>query len=177
MNGVIPRRAIGAIVVALAALLFASEAAADQVIFLVRHAERATTPAGQPARNLMADDPPLSDAGQQRALKLAALLASSEIKHIFTTEYQRTRQTAVPVAERLNVKPVMSASRDPDPLVEQMTKATGNVLVVGHSNTVPELLKRLGVKQAITIADTEYDNLFVVVRHATGEPTLIRLRY
>jgi len=178
MSEVIPRRTIGAIVVAFIAVLCAGEAAAaDPVIFLVRHAERATTPSGQPARNMMADDPPLSDAGQQRALKLAALLASSGIKHIFTTEYQRTRQTAVPVAERLNVKPVMSAARDPDPLLEQMTKATGNVLVVGHSNTVPELLKRLGVKQAITISDSEYDNLFVVVRHATGEPTLIRLRY
>ena len=172
------RRTIGTIALALVTLLFAGEAvAADQVIFLVRHAERAPTPAGQPNRNMMGEDPPLSEAGQQRALKLAALLASADVKHIYTTEYQRTRQTAIPVAERLNVKPVMSAARDPDPLVEQMTKAAGNVLVVGHSNTVPDLLKRLGVKQAITIPDSEYDNLFVVVRHATGEPTLIRLRY
>jgi hypothetical protein len=51
------------------------------------------------------------------------------------------------------------------------------VLVVGHSNTVPDLLKRLGVKTAVSIGDAEYDNLFVVVRAATGEPTLIRLRY
>ena len=56
-------------------------------------------------------------------------------------------------------------------------KATGNVLIVGHSNTVPDLLKRLGIKDAITIADDEYDNLFVVVRRDVGEPTLIRLRY
>ena len=54
---------------------------------------------------------------------------------------------------------------------------TGNVLIVGHSNTVPDLLKRLGVKDAITIAESEFDNLFVVVRPASGEPTLIRLRY
>ena len=172
------RRAIRTIALALFAVLNAGHAlAADQVIFLVRHAERAPTPAGQPNRNMMGEDPPLSEAGQQRALKLAALLASADVKHIFTTEYQRTRQTAAPAAERWNVKPVMSAARDPDPLVEQMTKATGNVLVVGHSNTVPDLLKRLGVKQAITIPDSEYDNLFVVVRPATGEPTLIRLRY
>jgi hypothetical protein len=58
-----------------------------------------------------------------------------------------------------------------------MTKSTGNVLVIGHSNTIPELLKRLGVKETIAIADSEYDNLFIVVRGATGEPTLIRLRY
>ncbi len=172
------RRAARTIVLALFAVLAASHAfAADQVIFLVRHAERAATPSGQPTPNMMGEDPPLSEAGQQRAVKLAALLASAGIKHIFTTEYQRTRQTAAPAAERWNVKPMMSAARDPDPLMEQMTKATGNVLVIGHSNTVPELLKRLGVKEAITIADSEYDNLFVVVRHGTGEPTLIRLRY
>jgi phosphohistidine phosphatase SixA len=173
-----PRYAVRTIALALFAVLTAGQAlAADQVIFLVRHAERAATPPGQPTRNMMGEDPPLNEAGQQRALKLAALLASAEIKHIFTTEYQRTRQTAAPAAERYNVKPVMSAARDPDPLVEQMTKAAGNVLVIGHSNTVPDLLKRLGVKQAIAIPDSEYDNLFVVVRHGTGEPTLIRLRY
>jgi broad specificity phosphatase PhoE len=152
--------------------------AADQVIFLVRHAERATTPAGQPAgRNMMADDPPLAEAGHQRATRLAALLASADVKHIFTTEYLRTRQTAAPLAERLNVKPVMSASKDPGPLVQQVRKVPGNVLIVGHSNSIPDLLKRLGVTQPITIAENEYDNLFVVVRRATGEPTLIRLRY
>jgi hypothetical protein len=72
---------------------------------------------------------------------------------------------------------VMSASKDPDPLVEQVRRLKGNVLIVGHSNTVPELLKKLGIKDAITIADTEYDNLFVVVRPDVGEPTLISLRY
>jgi broad specificity phosphatase PhoE len=152
--------------------------AADQVIFLVRHAERATTPAGQPAgRGMMGDDPPLTEAGQQRAVRLAALLASADVKHIFSTEFQRTRQTAAPLAERMNIKTVMGAARDPEPFIQQIRSVSGNVLVVGHSNTIPELIKRLGVKQSITIADSEYDNLFVVVRHGAGEPTLIRLRY
>jgi hypothetical protein len=53
----------------------------------------------------------------------------------------------------------------------------GNVLIVGHANTVPDLLKGLGIKDDITIADAEFDNLFVVVRPEAGEPTLIRLRY
>lgn len=152
--------------------------AQDQVIFLVRHAERAPVPANQPpSRGMMGEDPPLSAAGQERARRLASMLASAGIKHILTTEYQRTRQTAAPMAERANVKPVMGAAKDPQPFLDQIQKATGNVLVVGHSNTIPELLKGLGLKQAITIADGEYDNLFVVVRHGTGEPTLIRLRY
>ena len=152
--------------------------AQEQVIFLVRHAERAPVPANQPpSRGMMGEDPPLSAAGQERARRLASVLASAGIKHIFTTEYQRTRQTAAPVAERANVNPVMGAAKDPQPFIEQIQKASGNVLVVGHSNTIPDLLQGLGVKQAVTIPDGEYDNLFIVVRHGPGEPTLIRLRY
>lgn len=165
---------------ALAASVLAARpaAASDQVIFLVRHAEKAATPAAPPAtKTMMADDPPLSAAGQARAAKLAALLASADVRHIFTTEFLRTRQTAAPLAGKLNLKPVMSASKDPDPLVEQVRRIKGNVLIVGHSNTVPDLLKRLGIKDDITIVDPEYDNLFVVVRPDAGEPTLIRLRY
>ena len=166
------------------ALVFALTLAAmpataqDKIVFVVRHAERAPLPAGQPpARGMMGEDPPLSASGQDRARRLAAMLASAGIAHIFTTEYQRTRQTAAPIAERTNIKPVMGAAKDPQPFIDQIQKASGNVLVVGHSNTIPDLLKRLGINQAITIADNEYDNLFVVVRHGTGEPTLIRLRY
>lgn len=152
-------------------------AAADQVIFVVRHAERADGGAAPPTAGMMANDPPLSAAGQDRARRLAALLASAEIKHIFTTEYRRTRQTAAPLAEKSGVEPVLSSSRDANALLEQLHKVAGNVLVVGHSNTVPDLLKRLGVTTAVSIGDAEYDNLFIVVRAATGPPTLIRLRY
>ena len=71
----------------------------------------------------------------------------------------------------------MSASKDPGPLVARVRQVKGNVLIVGHSNTLPDLLKKLGVKDVVNIADDEYDNLFIVVRPATGGPTLIRLRY
>ena len=152
-------------------------AAGDQVIFLVRHAEKGATPATQPARGMMADDPPLSAAGHARAARLAAILASADVKFIFTTEFLRTRQTAAPLAEQLKLKSVMSASKDPDPLVARVRALKGNVLIVGHSNTVPELLKKLGVKEVVTIGDSEYDDLFIVVRPETGKPTLIRLRY
>ena len=154
--------------------------AADQVIFLVRHAERADQ--GAPAmpaaaHGMLPNDPPLSEAGKVRAAKLAALLASADVKTIFTTEFKRTRETAAPLAEKTKVRPVMSASQDPQPLIEAVQKTRGNVLIVGHSNTVPDLLKRLGVKETITIADNEYDNLFIIVRRDAGEPAFVRLRY
>jgi broad specificity phosphatase PhoE len=165
--------------VACVLLFFAVPAFAQQkVIFLVRHAERADTPAGQPpAAGMMANDPPLSAAGEQRAATLASLLATADIRHIYTTEYRRTRETAAPLARKLALTPVMSASRDPEPLVEQVLRVRGNVLVVGHSNTLPDLMKRLGVKQPVSIADSEYGDLFIVVKPETGNPTLVRLRF
>ena len=152
-------------------------AAAEQVVFVVRHAERADAASAAPPGGMMGNDPPLSTAGHERAGRLAALLASADVKHIYTTEYQRTRQTAAPLAQRLKVAAVTSPARDSEALVQQVKNVSGNVLIVGHSNTVPELLMRLGVKEAISVADNEYDNLFIVVRPAGGEPTLIRLRY
>jgi broad specificity phosphatase PhoE len=151
--------------------------AADQVIFVVRHAERADGGSGVAATGMMANDPPLSAAGVERARRLATLLASADVKRIFTTEFIRAKDTAAPLAEVTHVKAAVTSSRDPAALVEQVRSAGGNVLVVGHSNTIPELLKQLGVKTPIAIGDNEYDNLFVVVRPAAGEPTLIRLRY
>jgi hypothetical protein len=61
-------------------------------------------------------------------------------------------------------------------LVERIAAATGNVLVVGHSNTVPELLEALGVRERVSIAEQEFDNLFLVVQGPPA-PVLIRLRY
>jgi broad specificity phosphatase PhoE len=160
--------------------LAARPASAEQVIFLVRHAERVPTPAGQPAaapKNMMGDDPQLSAAGQQRAVRLAAMLASTGITRIFTTEYKRTRQTAAPLAEKLKLTPVMAAAKDPAPLLAELRKATTPVLVVGHSNTLPGLISALGVTAPVTIGDDDYDNVFVVVRGAAGKATLIRLKY
>jgi broad specificity phosphatase PhoE len=161
-----------------ALLLFgAASAAAQQTIFVVRHAERADAGAGTAGMVAPATDPPLSAAGRERAARLASMLRSADIRHIFTTEFRRTQETAAPLAEQLKVTPVASASKDPTPLVSRMRQLDGNVLIVGHSNTVPDLLKRLGIKEEITIPDAEYDNVFIVVRPAAGDPTLIRLRY
>lgn len=151
-------------------------ASADQVIFVVRHAERADGGAGTGGM-IGTNDPPLSAEGTERARRLATHLASADVKHIFTTEFQRTRDTAGPVAQKAGIKAVVVSSRDPAALLRQVREARDNVLIVGHSNTVPDVLKQLGVTSTVSIADNEYDNLFVVVRPATGEPALIRLRY
>ena len=165
-----------------ALLIPASRAfAADQVVFLVRHAERAPSPATPaappPGHGMMGEDPPLSAAGEQRAARLAAMLATADIRSIFTSEYRRTRQTAAPLAQKLKLAPVMSAAKDPEPLIAQVRKLKTNVLIVGHSNTIPDLIKKLGVTTEVKIGDDDFDDLFLVVRPATGPPTLVRLKY
>lgn len=149
-------------------------AAEPQLVFLVRHAERAASDASMTASS---NDPPLSAAGHERAARLAVMLRSANIRNIFSTELLRTRQTAAPTAQAGRLETMAIGARDVAGLLAQVRQAKGNVLVVGHSNTVPDVLKALGLKETVTIPDAEYDNLFIVVRPEGGEPTLIRLRY
>ncbi|MEO7436954.1 MAG: phosphoglycerate mutase family protein [Candidatus Binatia bacterium] len=134
------------------------------VILLVRHAERVAGPA--------TDDAPLTDAGKARAQRLAALLAKADIKSIFVTRFGRTQATAKPVADALRLTPIEES--DAVQLVAKLrTHADETVLVVGHSDTVPDVIKALG-GPSVTIGDDEFDDLFMLVP-ATG--TLTRLKY
>lgn len=155
----------------LAFLLLPSAALAQSAVFIVRHAERAD--AGMSAGTSI--DPDLSEAGRARADSLGGMLKDARITQIYVTEFKRTRQTAEPLAKLLQIEPTVVSSKDMPGLVERVKGASGNVLVVGHSNTVPGILKALGVEDAVAIADSEHDNLFVVTRGAS--PSLLRLRY
>ena len=150
--------------------LTATAASAQATIFLVRHAERADSGAGG-----MASDPSLSEAGRARAESLAAMLKDTKLMAIFTTEFKRTQETAAPTAAAQHVTATVVKADETAALVAKLKAAKGAVLVVGHSNTVPEVMTALGVKPAVTIADSEFDNLFIVL---TGtKPTMVRLRY
>jgi phosphohistidine phosphatase SixA len=163
---------------ALLTLAGTAAAAEPQIIFLVRHAERAApVPAGTATMTAAPEDPPLSAAGNDRAARLAVMLSAADIRYIYATEFLRTRQTAAPTGQARHLETVSFPANNSDAIVTRVRQLKGNVLIVGHSNTVPGLLKGLGIKDDITIADSEYDNLFIVVRPETGEPTLIRLRY
>jgi phosphohistidine phosphatase SixA len=161
------------VAVLLMVLWTASDAAAQATIFLVRHAERAD--AGSPSGAAMADDPELSDAGRARAASLAAILADAQVTAIYTTEYKRTRQTAEPLAAARKLAVTTIKANEPTRLLESLKGATGNVLVVGHSNTVPDILLGLGIRTPVTIKEDEYDNLFILTMGP--EPKLVRLRF
>ena len=154
-------------------LFFAVPVAAQPLVFVVRHAERAD--AGTGGATTMATDPDLSDAGRARAESLAAALKDAKITAIFVTPYKRTRQTAEPLATALGVQPTEIDAKDMGRLIEKVKAASGNVLVVGHSNTVPDILSKLGADDAPKLADADYDNLFVVIRGA--KPSLLRLHF
>jgi broad specificity phosphatase PhoE len=102
-------------------------------------------------------------------------LKDAQIAAIYTTEFKRTRQTAEPVAQAAGIEPTVVSARDIPALVEKMKGATGNVLVVGHSNTVGEVIRSLGVSDPVKLEDADYDNLFVVVKG--NKPTLVRLHF
>ena len=150
-------------------------ARAQKAIFVVRHAEKTAD-----------QQQLLTEAGRARAQRLAAMLKDSGIVAIYSTNTERTRGTVQPLADALKLKielydtgGSMSGKVDARPFVAALRKAHPNdvVLVVGHSNTLPNLLENLGCKEKIALGDNEYDNLFVVVPKADGSATLLRLRY
>jgi broad specificity phosphatase PhoE len=144
----------------------ASTAFAGPAIFFVRHAEKATTGG---------DDMDISDAGGARAESLATLLKDAEISALYTTELKRTQQTAAPLAKALHLEPIVIPAKDQAGLITKLKGSSGNVLVVGHGNTIPDLIKTLGITTPINIADNDYDNLFVVLLEE--KPRLIRLHF
>ena len=113
--------------------------------------------------------------GKARAAMLAAMLGDSRIRAIYVTEYRRTQDTARPLAARLGLPARTVASGNTGELVGRLRGEHANdiVLVVGHSNTVPAIIKALGGPD-VTVADDEFDNLFIVVP-ATGTLTRIRM--
>lgn len=153
---------------ALALFLATLPAAAEPAVFIVRHAEKETTDAA-------AKDPDLSPAGRERAASLARMLREVGVAAIFATEYKRTQQTAEPISRATNVAVTVVAAKDTTALLEKLNATNGNALVIGHSNTLPEILKAMGIPGEISIADHEYDNLFIWNRSAARE--VIRLRY
>ena len=138
-------------------------------IIVVRHAERN---AG------MSADVLLNAKGEERAKQLAALLKDANLKAIFTTEVKRTQQTAEPAAQQFHLQPVVIPAADVDTLISRLKELPNDdtVLVVGHSNTVPLVIQKLG-GTAAPLGENEYDRLTIVVTHGSQKPSVLVLRY
>jgi len=156
---------------ALLSILSSCTTTSTSTYYIVRHAEKANKTA----------DTPLSAEGQARAAALRDTLISKNIKQIFVTNYQRTQQTAEPLATKSGIKPTEVFANQTPLLLQQLKAVKGeNILVVGHSNTVPIIIDELmESRQNVTITETDFDNLFKVQikkgSNATRE--LIKLNY
>ena len=142
-----------------------------RTIFLVRHADKVSDET----------DALLSDAGHRRAECLANTLADAHIQQIYTSDLQRTQQTAAPLAEKLNLKPVAIPLIKPDKLIEAIRSGkAANVLVVWHDATLPKILRALGAPEIPPIAHTEYDRFFILTFDSdkkNSKPGFTVLRY
>ena len=118
-------------------------------------------------------DPDLSEAGRARAESIAMVLKDAGITAIYATELKRTQQTAQPLAQLVNIDVTIVPAKEQPALITKLKATDGAALVVGHSNTVPQILQALGVSIAVTIDDNHYDNLFVIV--GAAPPKMIRL--
>jgi broad specificity phosphatase PhoE len=148
------------------ALLLVTGTNAAPFVFIVRHAEKAST--GD-------KDPDLSVQGQKRADALAHILKDSQITAVFVTEFKRTQETAAPTAKAAHVTPIVISANDIGALVEKLRVLNGDALVVGHGNTIPDLLKALGIATPISIPEDDYTEIFAVL--VGDAPQLLRLHY
>jgi len=159
-----------ALLLLLAAAVPCAAAAGDEpaMVFLVRHAEKL------PA----AEDPALSEAGQLRARELADLLEGAGIEYVFSTDFARTRDTAAPLAGRLGLPVTIYDWNEMDALAAELKTPGRRSLVVGHSDTTPELVDVLGGDPGSPIDEQgEYDRLYLVTVATDGRVTTELRRY
>lgn len=158
-------RFLGAASLALTLLAPCAALAEPTAIYLVRHGEKGT----------VGNDPELTAQGQVRAQNIATILQKAGIANIFSTPTVRTRQTAQPLAQRSSLEVQAYDAKAPKALVEKVKSLNGAVLVVGHSNTLSELVRLFGGNPGEDIADSEYDRVYQLVTGPGGAVNTILL--
>ncbi|HKR03728.1 MAG TPA: histidine phosphatase family protein [Bacteroidia bacterium] len=125
-------------------------------IYVIRHAQKENT----------ADNPHLTSDGQRRAIALCDTMLNKKISFVYSTDSNRTVETVRPTANRLGLQIKRYANDTLDKFVTHVKNISGkNILIVGHSTTVIQMLDLFGVTHSIThINDNDYDNLFVITR-------------
>ncbi len=119
--------------------------------YVMRHLQKAT-----------GDDPGLTEEGQRNAVRLADLLADDPPSAIYVSTTRRARETAAVLATRLGLTPITYDPRDTPALIAAATSETGTVLIVGHSNTVPEIVERLGGTRPADLSESDFGDVWRV---------------
>jgi broad specificity phosphatase PhoE len=136
----------------------------------VKHAEK----------ELDGTDPNLTAEGLERADKLAYILSENDLDRVYSTDYNRTMQTATPTATEQGLSVTTYGGFDHDIVINDVLENVtgGKVLIVGHSNTVPNFLNALvGTPTYGDISEEVFDNLYIVSVKSTGDSKVVHLKY
>ncbi len=133
-------------------------ASCGHTYYIVRHAEKAA-----PGPN-MTSDVPLSPEGEQRAQALEEILKSKKIAYIYSTNTIRTKSTAKPTADHFGLSAEIYGPRPDSAFISLLKTKSKNTLVVGHSNTVDDVVNMLCGETKVNgdLPETVYDNLFII---------------
>lgn len=136
------------------------------VYYLIRHAEKDRSTTGK--------DPILTEKGLERAANWAKIFTSIKLDQIYSTDFKRTQQTALPTATE---KALEIQSYDPDIIYDEgfKRKTKGKtVLIVGHSNTTPAFVNAIiGKQKHGDISDNDNGKLYKVT--LTKNDTLVAI--
>ncbi len=153
---------------AFACLLASSSVNAQEAVFVIRHAEQELT-------GLV--DAGLLPEGRERATDWATILRPSGLDLVVTTEFQRSRATGAIIAEALEVPRVEFRHGGSSGIAEFLRENYPEdvILVVGHTSTIPKMLRSFGYRDAFPISMAAYGWLFIVTPLESGPPAVTRL--
>jgi broad specificity phosphatase PhoE len=154
----------------LAAILLAGTLAPLEepaVVILVRHAEKVDE----------SQETDLTPSGRRRAHALAEMLRHAGVEAVYSTDYLRTRETARPTAELIGKPIEIYDGRALPAFARELRAKGGRALVVGHSDTTPELVGILGGDPGPDIAPDEYDRIYLLTLSPDGKVSTLQLRF
>jgi broad specificity phosphatase PhoE len=141
----------------------AQSPAETSTFYFIRHAEKDRT-------NMDDKDPKLKEEGILRAAKWSLVLQHIKFDAVYSTDYNRTKQTAQPTAEKNGLELTMYDPSNLDGKAFLEANKGKTVLVVGHSNTTPAFVNAvLGEQKYQDIADDNNANLYIVTVSPSGE--------
>ena len=118
--------------------------------YVIRHLH---TPEGQ-------RDPDLTSEGQRVAALIPDWFGRERVRVIYVSHFKRTQQTAAPLAGRLGLVPVVYDPADTPGLIARVRAGPLPALIVGHSNTVPEIVAQLGGTRPGPLAHEDFGDIW-----------------
>jgi broad specificity phosphatase PhoE len=107
-------------------------------------------------------DPDLTSEGQRHAELLANWFGDNPPAAIFVSNTKRAQQTAAPLAARLGLTPRIYDPHDTRFLVTEIMKEPPPVLIVGHSNTVPDIVQALSGRRTEALTHEDFGDIWMI---------------